>query len=197
MRGLGKSDFIGMLQEHGAIVNGHFELLSGLHSPVFLQTALVLQYPNLAQRLAKALAAKFPQPVDVVLSPSMGGVILGQEVARVKRCRAIFTERAGGSMSLKRDFRLERGARVLVVEDVFTTGRTTSEVVALALAYGAKVAGVAALIDRSGAKSALRLPVRTLLPYAVQTERPETCPLCAKGVPLTKPWSSSAADGTL
>ena len=182
-----KSAVLAMLQEQGAIVSGHFELLSGLHSQTYIQTAVVLQYPHLAQKLAKAIDVMFPAQVDLVLSPSMGGVIIGQEVARVKKCRAIFSERAGGAMTLKRDFRIERGEKVLVVEDVLTTGRSTSEVVSLAMAYGAKVVGVAAVVDRSSAALPLRLPVRALVSYPVRVSPPENCALCARGIPLTKP----------
>ena len=103
MTRLSKLDVIGLLQEHGAIVNGHFQLPSGLHSQTYVQTALVLQYPHLAQKVAKAMAGKFPQGVDVVMSPAMGAVVIGQEVARVKKARAIFTERVGGAIFEKSD----------------------------------------------------------------------------------------------
>ena len=191
MNHMSKADVVGMLQEHGAIVSGHFELLSGLHSPTYIQTAVVLQYPHMAQKLAKALCTKFLQAVDVVLSPSMGGVIIGQEVARIKKCRAIFAERQGGAMILKRDFKLERGEKALIVEDVLTTGRTTSEVVSLAWAYGAKIVGVAALVDRSTASLPLKVPVRSLICYPVKVSTPESCPMCARGVPLAKPGSQN------
>ena len=186
MERITKSDVVGMLQEHGSIISGHFELPSGAHSSTYVQTALVLQYPHLAHKLAKALCAKFPQDVDVVLSPSMGGVIIGQEVARVKKCRAIFAEWSGGLMGLKRDFTLERDERVLVVEDVLNTGRSTGEVVNLALTYGAKVVGVAALVDRSTAPLPLKVPVRALVDYPLQISPPQSCPQCAARTPLTK-----------
>ncbi|MBI3549344.1 MAG: orotate phosphoribosyltransferase [Elusimicrobia bacterium] len=186
-RAMNKLDVVGLLQEHGAIISGHFELLSGLHSPTYIQTAVVLQYPHVCNKLAKALCFKFPQAVDVVLSPSMGGVIIGQEVAREKKCRAIFAERQGGAMVLRRDFRLEPGQRTLIVEDVLTTGRTTSELVSLAWAYGAKVVGVAAIVDRSMASLPLKVPVRALVPIPVKVSAPESCPLCARGTPLTRP----------
>lgn len=194
MTQLSKSDIMGMLEEHGAIVSGHFELLSGLHSPTYIETAVVLQYPHMAQKLAKGLCAKLPQAVDVIISPSLGGVIIGQEVARVKKCRAIFTERGGGAMGLRRDFRLEPGERTLVVEDVLTTGRSTSEVVTLAVAYGAKVVGVAAIVDRSTAPLPLSVPVRALLTYPVRNSRPESCALCAGGIALTKPGTRVIPD---
>ncbi len=187
MKRMEKSDVISMLQEHGALINGHFELRSGLHSPTYIEVAVVLQYPYMAQRLARGLAAKFPQEVDVVVSPAMGGVVIGQEVARAKKCRAIFAERSGASMGFRRDFKLSRGERVLVVEDVLTTGHSTGQVVSLAAVYGAKVIGVCAIIDRSMNALPLRVPVRALASYPVEVFPPESCPQCAAAVPLTRP----------
>jgi orotate phosphoribosyltransferase len=182
---LNKMDVLGLLQEHGAVASGHFRLASGLHTPIYLQTALVLQYPHVAQKIAKALAAKFSSPVDVVISTGMSSVVLGQEVARAKRCRAIFTERNAGSMAFRRDFRLERGERALVVVDVLTTGRSNAEVVALAQAYGARVAGVAAMVDRSTSPLCLGVPTRSLIGYPLQAAPPDSCPQCQAGVPLS------------
>jgi len=195
MSGLSKLDVIGLLQEHGAIVNGHFQLPSGLHSQTYVQTALVLQYPHLAQKVAKAMAGKFPQGVDVVMSPAMGAVVIGQEVARVKKARAIFTERVGGAMALRRDFQLARGNKILVVEDVLTTGRSTSEVVHLAHAYGGKVIGVAAIVDRSTDALPLSVPVRTLISYPLQVFPPNNCPMCAQQVPLSFPGTQPPPAG--
>lgn len=182
---LNKMDVLGLLQEHGAVASGHFRLASGLHTPVYLQTALVLQYPHVAQKLAKALAAKFSAPFDVVISTGMSSVVLGQEVARVKRARAIFTERVSGAMAFRRDFKLERGERALVVVDVLTTGRSNAEVVALAQAYGARVVGVGAMVDRSSAPLCLGVPVRSLVSYPLQAAPPDHCPQCEAGVPLS------------
>jgi orotate phosphoribosyltransferase len=193
MSGLSKLDIVGLLQEHGAIVNGHFQLPNGLHSQTYVQTALVLQYPHLAQKVAKALASKFPQDIDVIMSPAMGAVVIGQEVARVKKARAIFTERVGGTMALRRDFRLERGERILVVEDVLTTGRSTSEVVHLAHAYGGKVIGVAAIVDRSTEQLPLNVPARALISYPLQVFPPNSCPLCAHQVPVSYPGAQPPA----
>ena len=180
-----KMDVLGLLQEHGAVVSGHFQLASGLHSPVYIQTALVLQYPHVAQRIARALTAKFPGKPDVIISPGMSSVVLGQEVARVHKCRAIFTERNGGMMALRRDFRLERGEKALIVEDVLTTGRLTAEIISLAQAYGAKVMGVGAIVDRSSAPICLSVPARTLISYPLQVSAPGSCPQCAAGIPLS------------
>ncbi len=181
----GKMDVLGLLQEHGAVVSGHFRLASGLHTPVYLQTALVLQYPHVAHKIAKTLAAKFTASVDVVISTGMSSVVLGQEVARAKKCRAIFTERVSGSMAFRRDFSLARGERALVVVDVLTTGRSNAEVVALAQAYGSRVVGVGAMVDRSQEALCLGVPVRSLIGYPLQAAPPEACPQCAAGVPLS------------
>ncbi len=187
MRNTDKLQVVSILQEHGAIVHGHFCLPSGLHSPTYVEVAVVLQYPHMTQKLAKALAAKFPQPVDVVVSPAMGGIVLGQEVARAKKCRAIFTERVGASLGFRRDFKLTRGERVLVVEDVVTTGHSTGQVISLAGVYGAKVVGVAALMDRSTGALPLRVPIRALANYPLDVSPADSCPQCASGAPLTKP----------
>lgn len=198
MSSLNKMDVLGLLQEHGAVVNGHFQLASGLHSPVYVQSALVLQYPHVAQKIAKAIALKFPAAIDLVISPGSVSGVLAQEVARVKKCRAIFTERNGGMMAVRRDFRLERGERALVVEDVLTTGRLTAEIVALAQAYGLKVVGVGAIVDRSTSGLCLPVPVRTLISYPLQVAPPDACPQCAAGAPLTdagKSLGSGSVEG--
>lgn len=198
MQPLKKTDVLGLLQEHGAVVNGHFQLASGLHSPVYIQTALVLQYPHVAQKIAKAIAAKFPQSFDLILSPGSVSGVLAQEVARVKKCRAIFAERNNGMMAFRRDFRMRRGERALVVEDVLTTGRLTAEMVALAQAYGLKVLGVGAIVDRSTSGLSLQVPVRTLIAYPLQVAPPQSCPQCAAGAPLTdasKSLGTGAVEG--
>ncbi len=182
---INKMDVLGLLQEHGAVAGGHFRLASGLHTSVYLQTALVLQYPHVAQKVAKALAAKFAAPFDVVISTGMSSVVLGQEVARARKCRAIFTERVNGAMSFRRDFRLERGQKALVVVDVMTTGRSNGEVVALAQAYGARVVGVGAMVDRSSTPLCLGVPARALISYPLEAAPPESCPQCLAGVPLS------------
>ncbi len=182
---LNKMDVLGLLQEHGAVASGHFRLASGLHTSIYLQTALVLQYPHVAQKVAKALVAKFASPVDVVISTGMSSVVLGQEVARVKKCRAIFTERVNGAMSFRRDFKLDRGERALLVVDVLTTGRSNSEVIALVQAYGARVVGVGAMVDRSSAPLCLGVPARALISYPLDAAPPDSCLQCDAGVPLS------------
>ncbi|MCK5106121.1 MAG: orotate phosphoribosyltransferase, partial [Elusimicrobiales bacterium] len=117
-----KLDTLSLLQEHGAILNGHFQIPSGFHTQTYIQPSLALQYPHLAQKIAKEMASKFPQDIDVVISPSLGSVVIGQEVARVKKARAIFTEKINGVMVLKRDFKINPGEKVLIVDDVFNMG---------------------------------------------------------------------------
>lgn len=193
MSRLSKLDVIGLLQEHGAILNGHFELPSGFHSQTYVQTALVLQYPNLATQIARAMAEKFPGPIDTVVSPGGGAVVIGQEVARVKKCRAIFTERVQGQMTFKRDFQLRSGERVLIIEDVLTTGRSTSQVLKIAAGVSAKVVGVAGIVDRSTEDLPLNVPVRALISYPLHVFPQDHCPLCAQNIPISYPGGSPKA----
>ncbi|HOW89954.1 MAG TPA: orotate phosphoribosyltransferase, partial [Elusimicrobiales bacterium] len=185
MSKLGKLDVVGLLQEHGAILNGHFQLPSGFHTQTYIQTSLVMQYPNLAQKVAKEMASKFPQEINVVISPSVGSMVIGQEVARVKKARSIFTERINGVMVLKRDFKISEGERALVVDDVLNTGRMCSEAINLAKGYGAKVIGVVAIVDRSTGDLTMNTPVRGLISYPLQLYTPDNCPLCRQKMPLT------------
>ena len=190
-----------MLENAGAIRQGHFELSSGLHSAMYVQCALVLQYPNYADQLGRALAAEFMDlRVDCVASPAMGGVILGHEVARAiparadgKQVRAIFVERdAAGTMTLRRGFHIEQDEHVLVVEDVWTTGGSTCETIRVLEEAGARVVAAGALIDRSGGK--IELPVRTeaLMDLKIESYDASVCPLCRSGGVAMKPGSRFA-----
>jgi len=190
MSKLGKFDVVGLLQEHGAILNGHFQLPSGFHTQTYIQTSLVMQYPNLAQKVAREMASKFAVEINVVISPSVGSMSIGQEIARVKKARSIFTERINGVMVLKRDFKIAEGERALIVDDVLNTGRLCSEAINLARGYGAKVIGVVAIVDRSTADLALNVPVRGLISYPLQLFTPDNCPLCKQKMPLTIPGST-------
>ena len=183
-------DVVGILQEHAAILSGHFQLPSGFHSQSYVQTSLVMQYPHIAQKVAKAMAAKFPQEVDVVLAPTANTVVIGQEVARVKKARSIFAEKVNGVMVLKRGFKLREGEKVLVVDDVITTGGLTSGAVSLVQRFRAQVVGVVAVVDRSTGELPLRVPVRALISYPLQVYSPEECPLCKQRIPLTIPGCS-------
>lgn len=181
---------LALFRQAGALLEGHFRLSSGLHSDRYLQSALVLQYPESASALGHALAecTRHMDPT-VVLSPALGGVIIGQEVGRALGVRAIFVERQDGKLTLRRGFRLEPSDRVLVIEDVITTGGSTRETVEVAEGAGAHVVGVGALIDRGSDPSRLDLPMHTLVNLAVPAYPPEACPLCADGLPVIKPGS--------
>lgn len=183
----------------GAFLRGHFRLTSGLHSPEYLQCALVLQHPKHAEYFGKLLATEFRRleptlSVGVVAAPAIGGLIIGHEVARSLGARFIFTERdAQGQMALRRGFAVEFGEAAVVVEDVVTTGGSTREVVSLLKQAGARVLGAGSIIDRSGGKADLDARRVALNTLNVVTYEPEHCPLCREGVPVTKPGSRPVA----
>jgi len=173
-----------------ALLTGHFKLSSGLHSEKYLQCALVLQYPDVAERLAKALAAKFPKvKIDIVIGPALGGITLAYEVARATGARGIFTERRDGKMILRRGFSIKNGEKALVVEDVVTTGGSTKEVIEVIKASGGIVVGVGSIIDRSGDKIDFGVPFESLAKINIETFSGADCPLCKKNIPVTKPGS--------
>jgi orotate phosphoribosyltransferase len=178
-----------MLEEVGAIRLGHFELSSGLHSGTYIQCALVLQYPDRAEQLARALAAEFhDQTVDCVVAPALGGILLGYEVARALGVRSIFVERdRSGQMVFRRGFGLKPHERVLVMEDVWTTGGSTRETIGVVEEAGGLVIGAGALIDRSGGKIELNVPSQALLEMAVASYEAENCPQCRAGGMATQP----------
>ena len=181
---------LALFRRAGALLEGHFKLSSGLHSPGYLQSALVLQNPADAATLGAALGARSAAlGPDVVLSPALGGVVIGHEVGRALRVRAIFAERSDGALTLRRGFSIGPGERVLVVEDVVTTGKSTRETIEVAEAAGARVVGAAAIIDRSADPTDLPVPFQALAQLSLPTYEPSRCPLCAEGLPLTKPGS--------
>jgi len=179
----------------GAYLRGHFRLTSGLHSPEYLQCALVLQYPEHAERLGGALAARLreilPQEViRVVASPAVGGLIIGHEAARALGARFVFAERdAEGKMTLRRGFSVQPGETAVVIEDVVTTGGSTREVVDLLSAAGARVLAAGSIIDRSGGEASVGAPRVALATMRVVAHPPDDCPLCRSGMPVTKPGS--------
>ena len=176
----------------GALLEGHFRLTSGLHSPGYLQCALVLQHPREAEMCGAAIADRVRGlEIDAVLSPALGGIVIGQEVGRALGVRAIFAERQDGGLTLRRGFSLSPGERVLVVEDVVTTGGSTRETMEVARAAGATVVGAASIIDRSGGQQALGVPYHALATVSLPTYQPDACPLCAAGQPVVKPGSRS------
>jgi orotate phosphoribosyltransferase len=183
-------DILNLFRRVGALLEGHFRLTSGLHSPGYLQCALVLQHPREAEACGAGIAARVRSLAPtVVLSPALGGIVIGHEVARALGVRAIFAERQEGVLTLRRGFSLNGDDRVLVVEDVVTTGGSTRETIDVARAAGAAVVGAAAIIDRSGGNQNLGVPFHALATVSLPTYQPDACPLCARGEPVVKPGS--------
>jgi orotate phosphoribosyltransferase len=190
---MNRDELIELFRASGALLDGHFRLTSGLHSPGYLQCALVLQHPEHAESLGRAIAARTRDLTPtVVLSPALGGVVIGHEVGRALGVRAIFAERQDGTLSLRRGFSVAGDDRVLVIEDVLTTGGSTRETMDVATAAGGRVVGAASIIDRSGGRARFDVPFHALLDVALPTYQPETCPLCAEGLPVVKPGSRPA-----
>jgi len=194
-----ESTILELFERTGAYLCGHFRLTSGLHSPEYLQCALVLQHPEHAESLGRALSQKLLEilpggGVNFVASPAVGGLIIGHEVARALSARAIFTERgADGKMVLRRGFSVEPGEVAVVVEDVVTTGGSTREVVEVLTAAGARVLAAGSIIDRSGGTAQVGAPRVALVTLQVTAWPPEDCPLCRQGLPVVKPGSRPAA----
>jgi len=185
-----ENEILEVFRDNSALLEGHFILSSGLHSDRYIQCALVLQHPRVAEQLGSELAAKLRDlGASVVAAPALGGILVAHEVARALGVRAIFTERQDGAMTLRRGFSLAAGEPTLVVEDVLTTGLSTRETIQCVEQAGAKVVGAGALIDRSGGTADLGLPRAALLSLQIQNYNPADCPLCKSGSPAVKPGS--------
>jgi len=200
---LTREELLKMFEVAGAIRHGHFELSSGLHSATYVQCALVLQYPRFAEKLGQALASLFSDArIDAVVSPALGGLIIGQEVARALPSPkdrigggvpALFVERdASGTMTLRRGFALHPDQHVLVVEDVWTTGGSTQETIHVVEEVGGRVVAAGALIDRSGGKIEFPVESNALIELQIESYEPEDCPLCRQGSVAAKPGSRFA-----
>jgi orotate phosphoribosyltransferase len=187
-----------LFQKTGAYLQGHFRLSSGLHSSGYLQSALVLQYPHFAELLGRKLAnALSPltehEPVGLVISPALGGLIIGHEVARALGVRCLFTERdSERKMSLRRGFTIAPREKLVVIEDVITTGGSTREVIEVARALGGIPVAAGSIVDRSGGTADLGIPRVALETLSVAVYEPGQCPMCLKGEPVTKPGSRPA-----
>lgn len=177
------------LDEVGAVLRGHFVLSSGLHSDTYVQCAKIFEHPAVAEKLCRDLASRCPK-VPVVVGPAYGGIIVAYELARHLGARALFAERVDGRFVLRRGFALAKGERVLVTEDVITTGGSALEAAELVRSLGADVAGIASIIDRRAKPSDMNLT--SLLKVDAAAFPPTDCPLCARGVPATKPGSRGA-----
>jgi orotate phosphoribosyltransferase len=187
-------DVLKIFEANDALLTGHFLLSSGLHSNRYLQCALALQHPAIAEELCAELAAKAKADADVgeidlVVAPALGGVIVAHEVARALGVRALFTERQDGAMKLRRGFQIKPGERCFVVEDVVTTGGSTREVMEVVAQCGGVTVGAGSLIDRSGGAVDLGVPRHALAVLEVPTYKPEECPMCLSGSTAIKPGS--------
>ena len=180
-----------LLERVGAVRHGHFVLSSGRHSGTYVQCALVLAHPEHAETLGQALAQRLAGiEIDAVVSLALGGLILGHEVARALGVRAMFVERdSAGRMALRREFSILPGERILVIEDVWTTGKSTREGVDVVEAAGGRVVALGALVDRSGGRLEWKVPARALMEIAIPSYEPDQCPLCRAGSVAVRPGS--------
>ena len=190
------NEILQIFRENSALLEGHFILSSGLHSDRYIQCALVLQHPRVAEQLCSELARKLPRlGATAVAAPALGGILVAHEVARALGIRALFTERQEGIMTLRRGFSLAPGEPTLVVEDVVTTGLSTRETMQCVEEAGGKVVGAGALIDRSRGATDLGVPRAALLTLSIQNYTPADCPLCRSGLPPVKPGSRTKRPG--
>lgn len=187
---LPKEQILEIFKDSGALLEGHFQLTSGLHSPHYFQCAKVLQYPKFLHLFAGEIAKHFEySEIEVVISPAIGGIVVGTEVGRVLGCRTIFAERKDSTMQIRRGFELRQGERVLVVEDVVTTGGSVFEVMDIVKGSGARTAGVGYIVDRSNGKVRFDAKQVSILQMEVVTYQPADCPLCRAGGAAVKPGS--------
>ena len=191
-----QEEVLAELEACGALKRGHFLLSSGLHSPAYVQCALYLESPRRAGEAGAAIAGRLRgERIDSVLSPALGGVVIGHEVARALDVPFRFCEREGDRMALRRGFAIPAGERVAVIEDVVTTGKSTLETAALAGAAGAEVVAIGSIIDRSGGRHGFRVPYGALVALDLPTWKAEDCPLCREGSVAVKPGSRPAPAG--
>ncbi len=185
-----EQEIVKVLEDSKALLTGHFQLRSGLHSNRFFQAALLLQYPDKAEIVCKHLAESFAgEQIETVISPAVGGLIVGQEIARALGCRAIFADKEDGELVLKRGFTLRPGEKVLVAEDVVTKGGRVQQTIDLVRSMGAEVVAVAVIVDRSGGDAKFDVPFHSALKLTLPTYDPADCPLCREGLPIDRPGS--------
>ncbi|MGN6186372.1 MAG: orotate phosphoribosyltransferase [Thermoanaerobaculia bacterium] len=183
-------DVHALLRETGALLTGHFRLSSGLHSENYVQCALLLEHPRNAKAIGEALGAQIRSlGIQKIVAPALGGVIIGYTVAEALGVPFVFTERKEGTMTLRRGFRIEQGERIVIVEDVVTTGKSTRETADVIAQHGGVVVGFASILNRSGRPNPFDAPYEFLLALNFETWSDEQCPLCANGVALDAPGS--------
>ncbi|HET7706399.1 MAG TPA: orotate phosphoribosyltransferase [Thermoanaerobaculia bacterium] len=183
-------DVLALLNKTGALLQGHFRLSSGLHSPNYVQCAVLLQHPRNAKPLGEALAKliRSARPQKIV-APAMGGLIIGYTVAEALDVPMVFTERKDGEMTLRRGFKINQGERIVIIEDVVTTGKSTRETAAVVASHGGLVFGYGSILNRSGKENPFDHPYESLLTLALETWEEASCPLCAKGMAIDSPGS--------
>jgi len=187
---LGEKDILQIFEKSGALLKGHFLLTSGRHSNVYFQCAKVLQYPEYAEKICGLIAHHFKSvKIETIIAPAIGGIVVGQEVARQLDKRSIFAEREDKILSLRRGFTLEKGEKVLACEDVVTTGGSVFEVIDIVKNIGAEVVGVGYIVDRSNGKVNFGYPQFSAIKLNAVSFSPEECPLCKEGIELVKPGS--------
>ncbi|MDO8602485.1 MAG: orotate phosphoribosyltransferase [Candidatus Omnitrophota bacterium] len=187
---MNNNDMLKLFKETGALLSGHFRLSSGLHSGNYFQCALLLQNPDIAEKICRQLAGYFKDDKPTcVVAPALGGVIVSYETAKSLGVKSLFTERVDGKMTLRRGFEIKKEDRVLVVEDVITTGLSTGEVLEVVKSTGAKIIGVGCIVNRSGQKLDFGVKLQNLARLDFPAYKPEECPLCKKGIEIKKPGS--------
>jgi orotate phosphoribosyltransferase len=187
---LTEKEILEIFEKSGALLKGHFLLTSGRHSNVYFQCAKVLQYPEYSEKICGLIAEHYkPTNIDTVIAPAIGGIVVGQEVARQLNKRSIFAEREDKSLTLRRGFTIEKGEKVLVCEDVVTTGGSVFEVIDIVKNLGGEIVGVGFIVDRSNGKVNFGFPQFSTMKLDVKSFLPEECPLCKEGIELVKPGS--------
>ncbi|UDQ97846.1 orotate phosphoribosyltransferase [Lentisphaerota bacterium WC36G] len=187
-----KEEVLKIFEDSGALLNGHFKLRSGLHSNQFFQAAILLQWPEVATTVCEALARKFKDiEVETVISPAVGGLIVGQEVAKALGTKAIFADKVNDELVLKRGFSIKKGEKVLIAEDVITRGGRVQQTIDLVKEHGGEVVGVAVIVDRSAGNAKFDVEHKSLLELNLATYEPAECPLCAEGKEIEQPGSKS------
>lgn len=200
---MNEAEVLAIFRQSGALLDGHFQLTSGLHSPRYFQCAKVLQYPDFAKRLCDQIAGHFlGRDIDIVIAPAIGGIVVAQEVGRSlyesgrRNIRVMFTERQDGVMRLRRGFSIEPGENVLVCEDVITTGGSVKEVMEIVRHVGGLIAGTGAIVNRGGGKVDLGCDLFTPFTLDVESFEPSVCPLCRQNIPVEKPGSRGSVPVT-
>jgi orotate phosphoribosyltransferase len=185
-----EKDILDIFKKTGALLQGHFLLTSGRHSNMYFQCAKVLQYPEYTEQVCSIIADYFKDyEIDTVISPAMGGIIVGQEVARQLNKRSIFAEREDKKLTLRRGFTIDKGEKILVCEDVVTTGGSVFEVIDIVKDLGGEVVGVGFIVDRSNGKVDFGYPQKSTMKMEVVSYTPDECPLCKENIPVVKPGS--------